>query len=136
MQIRSVLVLAAVILGLGAAQESARAAGQVAVGAPQVTPTPVPSPAENLNTPIDSCAFSKGGVEVRCAAGCHAELNGNICEDIKKLFDNCLSMKCSHVKTGDTDGIVKLMRCFAWAGGVCARTLGCGFGDESGREVQ
>jgi hypothetical protein len=129
MQIRSVLVFSAVILGLGSAQGAAWAA-------PQVAPTPVPSPAENLNTPIDSCPFTKGGVEVRCAAGCHAELNGNICEDIKKLFDACISMKCGHVKAEDPDFVTKLLRCQAWAGGVCARTLGCGFSDESGREVQ
>lgn len=136
MQIRSVLVLSAVILGLGTAQGAAWGAGRVAAGTPQVAPTPVPSPTENLNAPIDSCAFSKGGVEVRCAAGCHAELNGNICKDIEKLFEACISMKCSHVKADDADGIAKLMRCQAWAGGVCARTLGCGFSDESGREVQ
>lgn len=135
MQMRSVLVLSAMCLGLGAATSSVWAAGQ-APGAPPPAPTPIVTPTENLNTPIDSCAFAKGGVEVRCAAGCHAELNGNICKDIEKLFEACISMKCSHVKPDDADGIAKLMRCQAWAGGVCARTLGCGFSDESGREVQ
>jgi hypothetical protein len=134
MQIRSVLVLAAVILGLGAAQESAKAAGQLAPGGS--APAAVASPAINPNAPTESCIFGTGQVQVVCSAGCHDQLNASICTDMEKLFRACMSMKCSHVKTDDADGVIKLMRCQAWAGSVCARVMGCGFSDESGREAQ
>ena len=138
MQIRSVLVLSAVILGLGTAQGSAWAAPQVAGGAPQVAPTPVAAvlPVVGKTVPTETCAFSAGQVDVVCEEGCHAGLNDSICSDMEKLFRACISMKCSHVKTDDADGVIKLMRCQAWAGGVCARVMGCGFSDASGREAQ
>ncbi len=139
MQIRSVLVLSALFLGLGFAQGSAWAAGNIAGGA---APVPAPAAAATVlpvvgkTVPTETCAFSAGQVDVVCEEGCHAGLNDSICTDMEKLFRACISMKCSHVKADDADGVIKLMRCQAWAGGVCARVMGCSFSDASGREAQ
>ena len=137
MQIRLILSLSVVLLGLGSAHGAAWAAANAAAGAvPAPSPGAAALPVVGKTVPTETCAFSTGQTTVVCEEGCHAGLNDSICTDMEKLFRACISMKCSHVKGDDPDSVTKLMRCQAWAGGVCARVMGCNFSDESGREAQ
>ncbi len=133
MKVRSLLVWSAVILGLGAAQVSARAAGQIAGGAAPA-PAAAALPAVGKAVLTQTCPISYDHFDVICEEGCHAGLNESICSDMEKVFRSCISMKCAHIKADDPEG--KMPGCLVWAGRVCARVMGCRFIDDSGSEAQ
>ncbi len=127
MQIRSVLVLAAVILGLGTAQGSAWAAPQVAGGAASPALTAVIAPTE-------SCTFGIARSQVLCLQDCHSGMNDAMCTDIVMMMRSCIKSKCAKLKLPPADP--RLDACEAAAVGQCARIMGCTSENDSGREAQ